>query len=272
MAPNNKTKRKEGGKAKKKRGQLFQYSEHQLRQAIDAVQTAGSSLRAAARIFNVPVSTLSYKLRGIRPIERKMGPQSMLGSNMENKIVKCLFTLADAGFPITKEQLMDNVTNLAQKQEVNPFKNGRPSNKWFQLFRSRHPMISMRVAQNISRARAGVTEENLRNWFRNVEKFCETNNCTEALSDPKRIYNLDESAFFLSPEVGKVMSKKGARTVYNVSRGNDRQCTTVLMGGNAAGQLIPPMAVFKNKIFPKNVSTKWPDDWGIGTYETISSF
>lgn len=58
--------------------------------------------------------------------------------------------------------------------------------------------------------------------------------------------------------------KKGAKTVYNVTRASDRQCTTVLMGGNAAGELAPTMVVFKNKIFPKNVSKNWPDNWGIG--------
>lgn len=34
---------------------------------------------------------------------------------------------------------------------------------------------------------------------------------SKALTDPRRVYNLDETAFFLSPEVGKVMAKKGAK-------------------------------------------------------------
>lgn len=49
------------------------------------------------------------------------------------------------------------------------------------------------------------------------------------------------------------MAKKGSKTVYNVTKNSDKQCTTVLMGGNAAGQLAPSIIVFKNKIFPKNV-------------------
>lgn len=195
---------------------------------------------------------------------RKMGPKTFLEPSIENKIVKCLFTLAEAGFPLTKAQLLDNVAILASQQENNPFKNGRPGDTWFKLFCARHPALAIRVAQNISKSRAQVTEENLREWFKRTRRFCETWNCCDALEDPKRIYNLDETAFFLSPEPGKVMAKKGAKTVYNVTRASDRQCTTVLMGGNAAGELAPTMAVFKNKIFPKNVSKNWPDNWGIG--------
>lgn len=247
-----------------------QYSEDQLRSAIEEFKTDNISIRDVAKKYGIPSTTLYCKARGVRPIERKMGPKPILGSFVEKRIVKCLFTLADAGFPLSKQQLLDNVADFASKQSENPFKNGRPGRKWFELFRSRHPSISMRVAQNISRARAGVTEENLRNWFEKTRKFCETNDCFEALTDPRRVYNLDETAFFLSPEVGKVMAKKGAKSVYNTIKNSDRQCTTVLMGGNAAGQMAPSMLVFKAKNIPKKISDHLPDNWGIGELNQIN--
>lgn len=185
-----------------------------MRCAIEEYKTNQISIRAAAKKYCIPSTTLYCKARGVRPIERKMGP-------------------------LTKQQFFDCVADYVRCQPENPFKEGRPKEKWFRRFCARHPSISMRVAQNISRARAAVTEENLRKWFEDVQKFCETNSCIEALSDPKRVYNLDETAFFLSPEVGKVIAKKGVKTVYNISKNCDKQCTTVLMGGNAAGQLVP---------------------------------
>lgn len=253
----------------KKKTNIPQYSEHQLRSAIEEYKTNNISLRDAAKKYGIPTTTLYCKAKGARPIERKMGPRPVLGSTVEKKIVKCLFLLADAGFPITKQQLLENVASYASKQPENPFKDSKPGRKWFDLFRARHPSISMRVAQNISRARAGVTEENLRKWFENTRNFCNSNNCTEALTDPTRVYNLDETAFFLSPEIGKVMAKKGVKTVYNISKNSDRQCTTVLMGGNAAGQLAPSMILFKPKNIPKNVSDHLPDNWGIGELNLI---
>lgn len=243
-----------------------EYSEHQVRCAIEELKTNTISIREVAKKFGIPATTLYCKAKGARPVQRKMGPKPLLGSVAEKKIVKCLFSLADAGFPITKQQLLDNVADFASKQPENPFINGRPSDKWFRLFCLRHPSIRMRVAQNITRARAGVTEENLRKWFDDTRKFCETSNCNEALTDPRRVYNLDETAFFLSPEVGKVVAKKGVKTVYNITKASDRQCTTVLMGGNAAGQLAPSMVVFKAKNIPKNISEHLPDNWGIGEF------
>lgn len=276
MAPKKKTvtsRRISVKRADKKKGpnisSKFQYSEHQMNCAIEEIRRNNISVRDAAKKFNVPKSTLNDKARGSTPVPRRMGPKTFMNSTMENRIVQCLFTLADAGFPITKQQLLDNVADLMSKEEVNPFIGGRPGRKWFKLFRSRHPTVSMRVAQNISRSRAGVTEQNLRKWFDDVRKYCQSSSCTDALNDPKRIYNLDETAFFLAPEVDKVMAKKGSRTVYNIVKNSDRQCTTVLMGGNAAGQLAPSMVLFKNKIFPKNVSNHWPDNWGIGELNCI---
>lgn len=273
MAPKRKTKSvasktvriHERKKVKKSTGsKRLQYSEHQMNLALEEIKKNKISIRDAANKFNVPKSTLNDKVRGVVPAGRKIGPKPLLGIETENKIVKCLFTLADAGFPLTKQQLIDNVRALMSQSTNNPFSNGLPGRMWFQLFRSRHPEISMRVAQNISRARAGVTEENIRKWFEKTQSFCETSGCLEALMDSRRVYNFDETAFFLAPAPGKVMVKKGSRTVYNTTKANDRQCTTVLMGGNAAGQLAPPMVIFKNKIFPKNISSKWPDKWGIG--------
>lgn len=232
--------------------------------ALEAVRSTNISVRDAADQFDVPKTTLNDKARGIVPISRKPGPRTLLDEETENKIVRCLFTLANAGFPITTQQFITNVADLASKLKNNPFPKGLPGRKWFNLFRSRHPEISMRVAQNISKARAAVSEDNIRNWFDRTRSFCETNGCLEALNDPKRIFNFDETAFFLAPVIGRVMAKKGSKTVYNVTKANDRQCTTVLMGGNAAGDMAPPMIVFKNKIFPKNVSAKWPGKWEIG--------
>lgn len=272
MAPKRKTKtaasktpKNSVRKNTKNSTQRLQYSEHQMNCALEDMRKNNISVREAAIKFNVPKSTLNDKVRGVVPAGRQIGPKPLLGMETEKKIVKCLFTLADAGFPLTKQQLIDNVRDMVVKStHENPFSNGVPGRMWFQLFRARHPEISLRVAQNISRARAGVTEENIRNWFEETRSFCETSGCLDALKDPKRVYNFDETAFFLAPAPGKVMVKKGSKTVYNLTKANDRQCTTVLMGGNAAGQLAPPMVIFKNKIFPKNICTKWPDNWGIG--------
>lgn len=252
-----------------KNAKLPQYNHEYLKLAIEEVQANNSSLCNASRKYGIPKSTLSKKARGINAVERKMGPKPILGLAAEEKIVEFLFMLADAGFPISKQQLLDNMKEFASKQTENPFKNGQPGETWFQLFCNRHPSIRMRFAQNLSRIRETVTAQNIREWFDRVQIFCEANNCIEALADPRRVFNLDESAFFLSPRIGRVLEKKGAEAVCNMTQNSDRQCTAVLMGGNAAGELAPSMVVVKAKIVPRNVFEHLPDNWGIGESKSV---
>lgn len=56
----------------------------------------------------------------------------------------------------------------------------------------------------------------------------------EVISDPKKIFNMDESSFCLNPNPGKVLARRGSRKVYNVAKGSDKDCYTVLVGGEMA--------------------------------------
>lgn len=80
------------------------------------------------------------------------------------------------------------------------------------------------------------------------------------LKDPRRVFNLDESAFFLHPARHKVFAAKGAKSVTNVSNGSDRECVTVLLGGNASDDLAPPMIVLDYVRIPKWTQSL-PADW-----------
>lgn len=149
---------------------FFTYSEHQMSSAINELRDGKVAVRVVARKYNVPPTMLTRGLKSNR-LEKKMGPQPVLQS-IENQIVECLFTLADAGFPISKNQLLDNVANYLNDNNIpNTFKNGRPGRKWFDAFRNRHANVSFRVAQNITRARSSVTEQRLRSWFENVRLY-----------------------------------------------------------------------------------------------------
>lgn len=143
--------KKKKGKSNVSAKRLFQYSEQQMVLAVAEIKNNNISVRDAAKKFNVPKTTLNNKARGLFSLTRKMGPNTFLEPAIENKIVKCLFTLAEAGFPLTKAQLLDNVALLVSQQENNPFKNGRPGDTWFKLFCARHPALATRVAQNISK-------------------------------------------------------------------------------------------------------------------------
>ncbi|KAJ8891203.1 hypothetical protein PR048_010718 [Dryococelus australis] len=67
------------------------------------------------------------------------------------------------------------------------------------------------------------------------------------LSDkPDRLFNIDETSFALDPSKTKVVWLQNAPSS-RVTCGTGRESTTLLLGGNAAGEKLPPLIVFKGK-------------------------
>lgn len=242
----------------------FTYSEDDMQKAILAVEN-GMSINGAAKSFKVPRMTLSDKVKGKTPIGRKMGPPSILSNEQEMLLERWILHLASLRFPIRKEQLLDSV-QLLMKQlgKRDAFPNGRPGRHWYEAFLKRHPRITERSAQNLTARRAAVSEKNLRNWFAEVKTYIDENNLLNAFNDPRRIFNCDETAFFLSPKDNRVLAKKGQKTVHTVINSDEKECITTLLMGNAAGDIAPPMVVVNLKRIPQKLSQSVPDSWAIG--------
>ncbi|KAK9710196.1 Tc5 transposase DNA-binding domain [Popillia japonica] len=124
----------------------------------------------------------------------------ILSSEEEMFLERWILHLASARFPIKKEQLIDTIQILCkQLGKQTKFSNGRPGRHWYEAFLKRHPLIAERNAQNLTARRAAVSEINLRNWFAEVKTYMDENNLLGVFNDPRRIFNCDETAFFLSP-------------------------------------------------------------------------
>lgn len=135
---------------------------------------------------------------------------------------------------------------------------------WYDGFLKRNPSVALRIAQPLTPARLSVTEDKLRSWFQRVYKYFEEQNLVEILSDPSRIFNCDESAFFLCPKGDKVLAKRGSKFVYSRSGNNEKECLTICVGASAAGKLMPPFVLFPYKRIPQPIIEKYPKSWAIG--------
>ncbi|KOB59708.1 19.5g1 protein, partial [Operophtera brumata] len=190
------------------------YTPSQMSQAVQAV-TNGEKVAIAAKRFGVPRITLYNKITGKSPLECPMGPGTYLTQHEENILEKWLLDMADRHMPVTKEELLDSVQRIiTDKKQETPFVANRPGKKWYALFFKRHPDIVSRTAQNLTTARHNVTEEDIHNWFKEVNQYIENNDLSSVLKQPERVFNTDESAFFLSPKPGKVLAKRGEKHVY----------------------------------------------------------
>ncbi|KAF9412963.1 hypothetical protein HW555_008660 [Spodoptera exigua] len=182
---------------------------------------SGISISAAAKIYNIPYSTLSYKVHGKTLFKRRMGPESYLSTEQENVLVLWILEMAKAGFSVTVHQLQDSVCKLVAKLNIEtPFKNNRPGRHWYESFKKRHPEISLRTSQNLTESRAAVTNEALSNWFSEISEFFKEKSLESG---------------------NKVLAVRGNKTVYQKVNADEKEYLTVLLTGNAAGDLPPPM-------------------------------
>lgn len=171
----------------------------------------GSTVYAAAKKYKIPRTSLFFKTTGKNQFGKKSGPPTVLSMEEEISLKDWIISMAANGFPVTKDQLLESVQLfLNQHKRKTKFKDNLPGRKWYKGFMTRHKNeISKRTSQNLTPARASVSEENLRAWHAEVQKYLTEESLLDVINDPKRIFNMDESAFYLSPKDNQVITKKG---------------------------------------------------------------
>lgn len=241
---------------------IMKYTQESLLTAIEEVNN-GSSVKSAAKRHGIPRVTLLYKVQGKLPVGKRMGPKSIFTEEQEDLLVKWVFHLAKVGFPVTKDIFMGSVAKLARKLGINK----PPGEKWYKLFRGRHKNISDRIYQNLTKSRASVTQENLNKWFSEVETYLKDENLFSVMEDPCKVFNADETACYLNPKGSKVLAERGSKNVYLAGANDEKENITTLLTANAAGQLAPPMVVFRYQRIPLYIAEAVPSHWAIGRSE-----
>ena len=66
----------------------------------------------------------------------------------------------------------------------------------------------------------------------------------EILTDPYRVWNLDERAFSLNPKRGLVISEKGKHAFFTLGN-SDKENLTNLIAVNAVGDFGLPLTIYK---------------------------
>ena len=123
----------------------------------------------------------------------------------------------------TKREVIDIVKRTLQKKGRNlDHFNGEG---WWLRFMERHPKLSLRCSDPLSRMCANaVTEDSIARYFSLLEEMLKDNGL---LNKPSRIYNMDESGMPLDHKQLKRVAKKGAKKVHGPSSGDKSQITVV---------------------------------------------
>lgn len=153
--------------------QFHNYTEDALSNALIKIREHNWPIRKASREYGVPRGTLQDRIHG-RVVEkpRKMGPDTVLSLAEENELVKWLVDLAKCGFPQKPSDLLNMVQKiLREDKRKTPFKDCLPGKTWYYAFLKRHPELSLRTPEGLSKGRAIVTEESVRKWFRELKQY-----------------------------------------------------------------------------------------------------
>lgn len=146
------------------------YTDEQRQQAVRCVQARRLSLRAAHRQFCIPLGTLSHK---VNKHSSNPGHPLVFSQDEELTIVEHLKTVADWGFPfhLYDLRILAQMYLNRQGRTVSMFVNNIPGTDWATNFVRRHKeQLTRRVCQNIKSARAGVSADEVKIYFQNLEQ------------------------------------------------------------------------------------------------------
>ena len=108
--------------------------------------------------------------------------------------------------------------------------------------------LSLRTTTELSNARQHLTYRDLDLWQVDTYKGLVANpKYAACFEDPRRIFNMDESPFSVGKEKVKVLAQKGTKNVLYHKSGSSREHLTLIAAINAAGEVVEPRVVFKNK-------------------------
>lgn len=122
---------------------LSAYETSQAR--TDITERQKLSLRGAAKLFNVPRSTLTDRFNGRRTRQEAHEHQQNLTAAQEDLLVEWAQSMGRRGIPLTPTSLAEYASNICG------FEVG---SSWPQRFLERHPELKLRWTQSMEQCRA----------------------------------------------------------------------------------------------------------------------
>lgn len=224
-------KRKVGGRS------YGAYSEESLENALRDIRSRNLTQRQTSVKYGIPRSTLKYKLKGAHA--GKPGGPTIFSQEEEETFKAYVITASNYGFPVDELDLRLIVKAYADKKgiRIRQFRNNVPGQDWMKSFIKRHRDLTVRLASNIKRKRAEVSDTVINEYFANL---------TGELHgvDPGSIWNYDETNLTDEPGQKKVIMKRGCKYPERVMN-STKSSTSLMFCGNATGELLPPYVVYK---------------------------
>lgn len=123
-----------------------------------------------------------------------------------------------------------------------------PTEKWLKGFVKRHPIVSQRTPESVTRAAANVNSLNITIWFEKLTAYLEQKNLLEFLkARPSHWLNLDESGIDLNAMPKKVFTTKRVKHTYRTDTSKHNTRITITMCISADGSILTPQVIFPTR-------------------------
>lgn len=232
-------------KYKRKSARAEGWTEEGMSLALQAIETQKSSIRGAAKQFNIPYPTLRKHVKKQSSAKQLGRFKPVFSAEMEFQLVKHIQDMDIRFYGFTKEDLCTLAFEFATRNDLpNTFKDGRAGDQWYYNFMQRHPELSLRRPECTSIARAcGFNRPQVQIFFDNLKIVREKHNI-----GLDNIYNVDETGIQTSTKrPPKVISVKGKKQVGAVASTERGQLVTAICCCSASGKFIPPCLIFPRK-------------------------
>jgi len=172
------------------------YTEEDIQNAIAAYRRGDyASISRASAIFEIPFSTLRYRLLGRKTRNQSYEKQQLLSTTEEEELIAWITNASKLGVPTP----LPLVKNLAKEIRANRFATRSDpldspiSTRWIDRFRARYPTLETCFTRPIDASRfEGLNYSTVKSYF---------NGLSEAIRKerypPLAIFNVDETGFSL---------------------------------------------------------------------------
>lgn len=165
--------------------------------AIEAIRTSKNlSRRRAAKMYNVPESSLRDRMNGVTPQAEKHNARHNLTPTEEETLVRYILDLDSRGFPPRIDDVRDMANLLRATRHAKPV-----GKQWPYNFIRRRPEVKTRFSRAYDYQRALCEDPDLINaWFRLVANMRAKYGILDC-----DFYNFDETGFMMGIICGNMV-------------------------------------------------------------------
>ena len=231
-----------------------------MEKAVSAVLQNQMSVCAAAELYGIPKSTLGDRISERVLPGTASGAVRYLADSEEKELAEFIVGCASIGYPKTIRDILAIVRSILASRGVHRI----VTYGWWEAYRRRHPILTLRVPSSLSKARAlASTRDVIDRYFDLLEETLLENELKDC---PCQIFNMDESGMPLDPKSMKTIHVHGDPNPVTTTTGNKAQITVVACV-SASGNYIPPMIIWDRK----SLKQEWTTGEVAGTLYGMSS-